>query len=110
MGIFVTAKKWPRMVEPAMSIRTIQAVRRDSETDLINPLKLMSLLATDKRSTAKVPTLPASVGVKNPCMSPPITSRKMTTTQMISGVDFHLSFQVDFSPLGPRDGLILHHP
>jgi uncharacterized membrane protein (DUF106 family) len=34
MGIWVTARKCPRMTEPAMSINTMQAVRRDSATDV----------------------------------------------------------------------------
>src|SRR4030042_3975862 len=110
MGIFVTAKKWPRMVEPAISIKTIQAVRRDSATDLINPSKLRSLLRTDKRRTAKVPALPASVGVKKPHDIPPVTMTKIRTTHITSLSDTHLSFQVDFSPLGPNEGLSLHHP
>jgi len=35
MGIFVTAIKWPSTVEPAISMRTMHAVRTDSITDLI---------------------------------------------------------------------------
>src|SRR5512139_999347 len=98
------------MVEPAISIKTIQAVRSDSAMDLTNPLKLMSLLIMERRSTAKVPTLPASVGVKNPCIRPPTTRTKIRATQKISGRDATLSFHVDFSPLGPKAGLILHQP
>ncbi len=98
------------MVEPAISIKTMQAVRSDSATDLTKPLKLMSLFITDKRSTAKVPTLPASVGVKNPSIRPPTTRTKIRATQKISGRDATLSFHVDFSPLGPKAGLILHQP
>src|SRR3990172_7533631 len=110
MGIFVTVRKWPRMFEHATSIRTIHAVRKDSLNDRINPFRSMSLLAMDSRSTAKVPTLPASVGVKNPFISPPTTTRKMIKTHNRSGRDANLSLQVDLAPFGPRVGLILHHP
>src|SRR3990172_10665982 len=110
MGIFVTTRKWPRMVEPAISIKTMHAVRSDSATDLINPLKLMSFLAMDKRRTAKVPALPASVGVKKPFDIPPVTMMKITITHITSLSDTHLSFHVDLSPLGPKSGSILHHP
>src|SRR4030042_616380 len=110
MGIFVTTRKCPRMVDPAISIKTMQAVRSDSATDLINPLKLMSLLTTDKRRTAKVPALPASVGVKKPHDIPPVTIKKIRITHITSLRDTHLSFHVDLSPLGPKDGSILHHP
>src|SRR4030043_673111 len=109
-GIFVTTRKWPRMVEPAMSIRVIQAVRRDSAIDLTNPPKLISLLARDNRRTAKVPALPASVGVNNPFDIPPVTIKKMIRTQITSWRDVHLSFHVDLSALGPMDGSILHIP
>src|SRR5512136_3390772 len=109
MGSFVTARKWPSTVDPAISISTIQAVRKDSATDLRNPLKLMSLLIMDMRRTAAVPTLPASVGVNNPFISPHIISKKITTTNANSGREAILSFHVDFAPLGPRFGLILHH-
>jgi hypothetical protein len=88
----------------------MQAVRRDSATDLRNPLKLISLLIIDIRRTAAVPTLPASVGVNIPFISPMIISKKITTTNANSGREANLSFQVDFEPLGPKFGLILHHP
>src|SRR4030042_773770 len=110
IGIFVTTRKCPRMVEPAISIRTMQAVRSDSATDLINPSKLMSLLAMDKRRTANVPALPASVGVKKPHDIPPVTTKKIRMTHITSLSDIHLSFHVDLSPLGPNKGSILHHP
>src|SRR5512135_1720156 len=110
MGIFVTARKCPRIVEPAISINTIQAVRRDSPTDFRNPFQLSSLLIRARRRTAKVPTLPASVGVKNPFMSPPMTRRKMIPTDRTSGREAIRSFQEDLLPLGPKDGLIRHHP
>ncbi len=76
MGILVTARKWPRIVEPTMSMSTMQAVRRDSWMDLTNPFQVRSFLRTDKRRTANVPTLPASVGVKKPFISPPIDQEK----------------------------------
>src|SRR4030042_2616917 len=110
IGVFVTTRKCPRMVEPAISIRTMQAVRSDSATDLINPSKLMSLLTTDKRRTANVPALPASVGVKKPHDIPPVTMMKIRITHITSLSDTHLSFHDDFSPLGPNNGSILHHP
>jgi len=109
MGIFVTARKWPKRVDPAISIRTMQAVRKDSETDLMNPLKFMSFLKMDIRRTAPVPTLPASVGVKNPFINPHIINKKIKTTKANSGREAILSFHVDLSPLGPNLGLILHH-
>src|SRR3972149_1675176 len=95
MGIFVTTRKWPKIVEPAISIKTMQAVRSDSATDLINPLKLRSLLTTDKRRTANVPALPASVGVKKPHDIPPVTTKKIRITHIPSLSDTHLSFHVD---------------
>src|SRR5512135_3511475 len=98
------------MVEPAMSMRTIQAVRKDSAIDLRYPLKLMSLLKKDIRRTNPVPMLPASVGVKRPFINPHIINKKIITTRRNSGRDAILSFQVDFSPFGPNFGLILHHP
>jgi hypothetical protein len=110
MGIFVTVRKCPKMAEHVTSIRTMQAVRRDSLSDLMYPFKSMSLLAIVNRSTAKVPTLPASVGVKNPFIRPPITTRKMITTDNTSGRDANLALHVDLSPFGPMAGLILHHP
>ena len=55
IGILVTARKWPRMVDPTMSMRTIQAVRRDSSTDLTNPFKVRSFLAIDKKKNRKSP-------------------------------------------------------
>src|SRR4030042_1710507 len=110
MGIFVTVRKCPRMVEPAMSMSTMQAVRKDSATDLKNPLSVRSFLRTDKRRTAKVPTLPASVGRKNPFMRPPTTKRKIRTIHPTSGRELILSNHVDLFPFGPRDGLLLHQP
>src|SRR5512143_3058047 len=98
------------MVEPAISTKTIQAVRSDSATDFRYPLKLISFLSTDNRSTAKVPMLPASVGVKKPCISPPTTTTKIRTTQKTSGREAILCFHVDFSPIGHKAGLILHQP
>ena len=85
MGIFVTVRKCPKMVEPAMSMSTMQAVRKDSATDLKNPLSVRSFFRTDRRRTAKVPMLPASVGVKKPFIKPPTTSRKIRTIQPTSG-------------------------
>ena len=38
--------------------------------------------------TAPVPMLPASVGENHPSMRPPMTTKKMTATQMKSGEDF----------------------
>jgi hypothetical protein len=35
---------------------------------------------------------------------------KITITHITSLSDIHLSFDVDLCPLGPNDGLILHHP
>jgi hypothetical protein len=54
--------------------------------------------------------LPASVGVKNPSINPPMTNRKIPPTHKTSGRDLNRSFQVDLSPLGPMEGLIRHHP
>ena len=54
--------------------------------------------------------LPASVGVKNPTINPPITTRKITPAHMTGGREAILSFQVDLSVFGPREGLILHQP
>ena len=84
-GISVTARKWPRTVEPAMSKRTIQAVRNDSSIDLSKPLNVNSLLAAASAITAKVPILPASVGENHPHINPPITTRKIIATHMNSG-------------------------
>ena len=70
MGMRVTARKWPSTVEPAISIRTMQAVRSDSDRDLTNPRRPIPRCATASRITAKVPTLPASVGVKKPFIRP----------------------------------------
>ena len=68
----------------------------------------MSLLIMDKSKTAKVPTLPASVGVKKPYINPPMTSRKTPTTHSTYGRLANRCFQVDLSPFGPSAGLILH--
>src|SRR5512136_1433748 len=82
MGIFVTARKCPSTIEPARRKRTIAAVRRLSVIDVIKAFMLRSLLAKDKRRMANVPTLPASVGVKNPLKRPPITTTKMVRGQI----------------------------
>jgi hypothetical protein len=108
MGIFVTARKWPSTVEPAMSIRTMQAVRRASDRDLMKPRRLRPRWATDRRITAKVPTLPASVGVKKPFMSPPTISTNTSRTHASSGREARRCLQLDFAPLGPRAGLAAH--
>src|SRR5512135_3754460 len=93
IGILLTARKWPNTVEPAMSTRTMQAVFRDSPIDLIKFGQLISLLARDKRRTARVPILPASVGVKKPHTRPKTTMIKIRTTQASSGRDLIRSFQ-----------------
>ena len=84
-------------------------MRRASLIEAIAPEKPISLLATVKTRTAKAPTLPASVGVKNPLISPPMMTAKIATGQTICGVVLRRAFQVAFSLLGPTDGLILHH-
>jgi len=110
MGIFVTTMKWPRTVDPAIRKRTIHAVLTDSKADFQYPLKLRSRLAKTRIRTRNVPTLPASVGVKNPFNMPAITRTNMRMTHATSGTDLMRTAHEDFGPLGPRAGFILHHP
>ena len=95
---------------PAMSMRTMPAVRRDSTRDKQNPFKPISLFKSDRIRTATVPTLPASVGVKNPSIKPPITRKKIIAIHNRSGRERILSPHVDLAPRGPIAGLILHQP
>src|SRR5512136_617631 len=92
-GIFVTVIKCPNMVEPRMSRITMQVVTRDSPIDLMMPFKLMSLLKRATRATVKAPTAPASVGVKNPFIIPPMTTMKITPTGATSLKEEILSLQ-----------------
>jgi hypothetical protein len=108
MGIRVTARKWPSTVEPAISISTMDAVRSDSVRDFTNPPRPMPRCATASRITAKVPTLPASVGVKKPFISPPMITTNTSSTHTTSGSEARRSFHVDLAPFGPREGSIRH--
>lgn len=92
-----------------MRNNTIQAVTRDSCNDLKSALMLMALVIKARRPTAKAPILPASVGVKKPSSKPPMITIKIMSTPTIPLRDTILSFQEDLFPLGPREGLILHH-
>ena len=71
---------------------------------------VISRLAAVSTRTAKLPTLPASVGVKKPFISPPTTSRKTTSTQKIGGSDLRRAPQLERSPAGPSAGLSRHQP
>ena len=110
IGIFVTAIKWPRIVEPMTRRSTMHAVLTASMIDLTYALRSRSRFNNVKRSTKQVPTLPASVGVKKPSMMPPTISRKTTTTQPTSGSTLSLAPHEKTGPFGPTAGLILHHP
>ncbi|OPY66558.1 MAG: hypothetical protein A4E57_02762 [Syntrophorhabdaceae bacterium PtaU1.Bin034] len=57
-----------------------------------------------------MPMLPASVGVKKPRMRPMTRRTKVTAISATSGSDPSLALQVDLSPFGPIDGLILDQP
>src|SRR3989339_661948 len=109
-GILVTAMKWPRTVEPAISMRIIPAVLRAPSFDAMYFLKVISRLTTARRRRANVPTLPASEGVKTPAMIPPTAIRKTVSTHTISGNERSRAFQVDRSDLGATLGSILAHP
>ena len=109
-GILVTAKKCPRMVAPARRISIMPAIASEFIIDSIRPFRLISFLRSTRMNTAKAPTLPASVGTKNPIIRPPTTRTKMPMIHTIGRDDPILSLHVDLSPLGPMLGLILHHP
>ena len=83
------------------------AVSRLSATDFTKPFMFRSLLARESRSIANVPTLPASVGVKNPCSKPSMTSRKMTSGHITPERERMRSPQLNRSPFGAMIGLIL---
>src|SRR5271157_3190400 len=110
IGILVTAIKWPSIVELMTSGRTMHAVLTDSMIDLTYPLRSRALFSKVRRRTRHVPTLPASVGVKNPVMMPPTIRRKTTTTHPTSGSTCSRALQGKTGPLGPTAGLSLHHP
>ena len=107
MGMRVTARKWPSTVEPAISISTMQAVRSDSVSDLTKPREVHPALRRRRAgSPRRCPTLPASVGVKKPFISPPMITTNTSSTHTTSGSEARRSFQVERAPLGPRAGLI----
>jgi hypothetical protein len=59
-------------------------------------LGVISLFNTTSASTAKVPTLPASVGVKKPHIRPPTTTTKTLLPRGF--LTFGAEFRIDFAP------------
>src|SRR5512137_2322830 len=109
-GIFAIVTKWPRTADPEMSMSIMADMRNDSWTDFANALRLRSFFNMVRAIIAMAPTLPASVGVKNPARRPPITTIKINSGQNTCGTDDRRSFQENTGPRGPRLGLILHQP
>jgi hypothetical protein len=89
---------------------TMQAVRRDSSSDLINPFHPKDLLRSTKSITAEQPMLPASEGVKKPFRSPPMTIMKIMTGHNTSGSICSLADQENLSLLGATAGFIVAQP
>ena len=70
MGISVMARKWPKIEDPAISIRAMIEVFNDPRNELTSILELISRRDKARRKTAIVPMVPASVGLKNPTDHP----------------------------------------
>lgn len=66
--------------------------------DPISMREFTSLRTRARRKIAKVPIVPASVGLKNPVIIPPITMPNTTKTTTASGITPSLSFHVDLAP------------
>ena len=106
-GISVMARKCPKIEEPAMSIRVMMAVFREPLIDFLIISKLTSRRSRAMRNTATVPIVPASVGLKNPNIIPPMTMPKTIRTTSTSGSTTKRSFQPDLPLLGAMPGLIV---
>jgi hypothetical protein len=61
---------------------TMVDVRTVSFSEFTKPCQVRTRLASTTSSVAKQPTDPASVPVKNPASSPPITATKMMMTSI----------------------------
>src|SRR5512136_558967 len=102
--MLVTAMKWPSIVDPAISTIIIQEVFKAPDRDEVYCLSDRSRFTDTKNRTAKVPTAPASEGVKNPCIMPPTTTRKIAITHATGGRDTIRAFQSYRSDLGATAG------
>ena len=110
IGISVIARKWPKILDPAISIRTIIEVFNAPLKDFMIMVLLTSLRSKARRKIATVPIVPDSVGLKKPVIIPPMTILKITKMINASGMATNRSFHVAFSPLGAIAGLKLTHP
>jgi len=75
-GIRVTARKCPNTVAPATMTRIMQVTRVVSTRDWTKPFQDRCRPATAISRVPKAPTAAASVGVKTPLKSPPMTATK----------------------------------
>ena len=99
------ARKWPKIADPAISIRVMIEVFNAPLKDLMIIPELTSLRTRARRKIATVPIVPDSVGLKKPVIIPPMTMPKIMPTINASGITANLSFQVAFSALGAIAGL-----
>ena len=76
-----------------------------SERDVIKPCQVRLRLRRAMRRVPKAPMAPASVGVKNPQKSPPITKIKRINVSTSPERDAIFSLKVVFGPLGASSGL-----
>ncbi len=97
------------MVAPATITRIMQLVLVVSNRAEMNPSQVRFRLIMATIRVENAPTAPASVGVKIPPKSPPITRIKIMRVSITPDSDAIFSFHEVLGPRGPSSGLRLVH-
>ncbi len=87
----------------------IHDIRVVSESDSIKPCQLRFFCIMAIMIVPRAPTAPASVGVKMPRKSPPMTSKKSRNVSIRPERDLIFSLNVVLGPRGPSSGLSVVH-
>ena len=99
-----TARKCPKTVAPATITRIMQLMRVVSKSAATKSCQLRLRRISATASVAQAPTAPASVGVKMPPKSPPMTRMKITSVSAMPLSEASFSRRLELGPRGPSSG------
>ncbi len=103
-GMVVTARKWPNTVAPATMSMIMQEIRAVSCSDRNNFRHVIFFPTAAMRIVPREPMPAASVGVKMPTNSPPITMTNRANVSIIPAREAIISRNGARAPFWQRSG------